>query len=316
MAEDREAELEDIREMVRKRFSPESIIEELGSGKKPRDAVLGAAVLLAGELAPALLDAVEHAAAGAELKERESALAFYGLHILGAARDVRTFPALMRILRLPLDRLDRFLGDALTETIKRVGVGVFNGRSEELYSLISDNRVDEYARLEMLNVMAFLAFEGRIELEEVKAFLVRFDDERLAPEQNMAWSGWETAIALLGFSDLVPRVEAARRDGRTAEGYQDLKHFFADLECAKTDWDNTERFKRMHHLGYIEDVVEELSWISDRDDNKDDDWRDLEWAGATRKAVAPVINPFRHVGRNDPCPCGSGKKAKRCCLSN
>ncbi|MBN8944495.1 MAG: SEC-C domain-containing protein [Rhizobiales bacterium] len=23
---------------------------------------------------------------------------------------------------------------------------------------------------------------------------------------------------------------------------------------------------------------------------------------------------MRHVGRNDPCPCGSGKKAKKCCL--
>ena len=25
-------------------------------------------------------------------------------------------------------------------------------------------------------------------------------------------------------------------------------------------------------------------------------------------------NPFKHVGRNDPCPCGSGKKYKKCCL--
>ena len=24
--------------------------------------------------------------------------------------------------------------------------------------------------------------------------------------------------------------------------------------------------------------------------------------------------PRPHVGRNDPCPCGSGKKYKRCCL--
>ncbi|WP_375293158.1 SEC-C metal-binding domain-containing protein [Bradyrhizobium sp. sGM-13] len=30
----------------------------------------------------------------------------------------------------------------------------------------------------------------------------------------------------------------------------------------------------------------------------------------------PVRNPWRHVGRNDPCPCGSGKKAKKCCLAN
>jgi len=31
-------------------------------------------------------------------------------------------------------------------------------------------------------------------------------------------------------------------------------------------------------------------------------------------AADPVHNPLRHVGRNDPCPCGSGKKFKKCCL--
>src|SRR5467141_1871973 len=28
----------------------------------------------------------------------------------------------------------------------------------------------------------------------------------------------------------------------------------------------------------------------------------------------PCENPFKGVGRNDPCPCGSGKKFKKCCL--
>jgi uncharacterized protein YecA (UPF0149 family) len=27
----------------------------------------------------------------------------------------------------------------------------------------------------------------------------------------------------------------------------------------------------------------------------------------------PVVRGHRKVGRNDPCPCGSGKKYKRCC---
>ena len=30
----------------------------------------------------------------------------------------------------------------------------------------------------------------------------------------------------------------------------------------------------------------------------------------------PVTNPLRHVGRNDPCPCGSVKKFKKCCLAD
>lgn len=29
----------------------------------------------------------------------------------------------------------------------------------------------------------------------------------------------------------------------------------------------------------------------------------------------PVIRIGEKVGRNDPCPCGSGKKYKKCCLN-
>lgn len=28
---------------------------------------------------------------------------------------------------------------------------------------------------------------------------------------------------------------------------------------------------------------------------------------------APYVRPEAKVGRNDPCPCGSGKKSKKCC---
>jgi uncharacterized protein YecA (UPF0149 family) len=31
-------------------------------------------------------------------------------------------------------------------------------------------------------------------------------------------------------------------------------------------------------------------------------------------AIRPASNPFKAVGRNDPCPCGSGRKFKKCCL--
>ena len=30
-------------------------------------------------------------------------------------------------------------------------------------------------------------------------------------------------------------------------------------------------------------------------------------------APAPIVNAERKVGRNDPCPCGSGRKYKKCC---
>ena len=32
-------------------------------------------------------------------------------------------------------------------------------------------------------------------------------------------------------------------------------------------------------------------------------------------AQAPLVRATPKVGRNDPCPCGSGKKHKKCCLA-
>ena len=37
-------------------------------------------------------------------------------------------------------------------------------------------------------------------------------------------------------------------------------------------------------------------------------------AGAEK--AKPVTNSSAKAGRNDPCPCGSGKKYKKCCGAN
>ena len=34
----------------------------------------------------------------------------------------------------------------------------------------------------------------------------------------------------------------------------------------------------------------------------------------SRRLLAPTIESKQRVGRNEPCPCGSGKKFKQCCL--
>jgi uncharacterized protein len=35
----------------------------------------------------------------------------------------------------------------------------------------------------------------------------------------------------------------------------------------------------------------------------------------TAQASQPFIRNERKIGRNEPCPCGSGKKYKQCCLT-
>jgi len=39
-------------------------------------------------------------------------------------------------------------------------------------------------------------------------------------------------------------------------------------------------------------------------------------AGGGMRSMAGTIRNEAKVGRNDPCPCGSGKKFKKCCGAN
>ena len=43
----------------------------------------------------------------------------------------------------------------------------------------------------------------------------------------------------------------------------------------------------------------------------------IEWSGdGTTSSSSRTVKKSKKVGRNDPCPCGSGKKYKKCCGMN
>ena len=64
----------------------------------------------------------------------------------------------------------------------------------------------------------------------------------------------------------------------------------------------------------FEDTIAELaSWQHRIPDDLERRLAD-DWSLGLAEA-APASNPFRNIGRNDPCPCGSGKKFKKCCLA-
>jgi hypothetical protein len=270
------------------------------------------------EAAPTLRTLLARAVLGESLTESEALLLFRGLHILGGARDTRTFKPLMLLLRRSTEELDELLGDAITETLSKITVGVFDGDSDALLAAIVDSRIDEFARDALFGAAAFLAWNGQIDRDRLQQFLVRFYEERLAEDGDHAWVGWQETIALLGLRTLQPIVHQAFRDGRIAADVLSSEDFDSDLDAAENAPDDVARFQSAG-TGYIEDVVTALEW-TDRfyetfDDETVDNDGEGSWDDEWGALATPIVNPLRAVGRNDPCPCGSGKKFKKCCLA-
>jgi len=71
------------------------------------------------------------------------------------------------------------------------------------------------------------------------------------------------------------------------------------------------RVKTKKRLTELEKIFKENNWIYtfELDRKKDEDIADLE---ALQNWPETVITEEK-VGRNAPCPCGSGKKYKKCC---
>ncbi len=66
----------------------------------------------------------------------------------------------------------------------------------------------------------------------------------------------------------------------------------------------------------LDDAVGTLESWSRRGEDVDEETFDEEAEFDDSDPEAPHVNLFRNVGRNDPCPCGSGRKYKKCCLAD
>ena len=239
---------------------------------------------------------------------------FFIFHLLGSWREKSAYRPLARLLRCPDDDIDAIFGDSLTETSHRVMAGVFDGDPNPLYDVILDSDVDEFIRSRMCEVIAMVTLRGEIPRAEAVRFLSACYSELKPQEECFVWHGWQSAIALIGLGELKPLVEQAFARGSIHLGWLGFDDFEQDLQQAI---DDPAMLPRRYGDEYtlFGDTIEELStWncFSPKDSKlkeRSDIHRSEPWL------TGPAINQFKDVGRNDPCPCGSGKKFKKCCLA-
>lgn len=314
--------------------SIEWYVDSLAVGEFPATAIV-ACLSRYDEAGPLLIGLITRAADDESIFDIDPDQFFNAIHIVAGARDTRAFAPLLRLLRRPEDEREPLL--ALADfTLPRIIISTFDGDHEALFEAILDPRIGDLNRSALLAAATYLAWDGHIERDRMVDFLRDFDAPDGSMETPHLWGAWAMAIAHLGLRELEQACRRAFEDGRVGDSV-DEPYFGQILAQAEATPRDTGRFDT-DDLGYIDNALDTLQRYfelyrmekdEDEDEEEEDDEDDLweEDPGPLRtievggrrpgpfEIQGPVVNPMRNVGRNDPCPCGSGKKAKRCCLA-
>jgi hypothetical protein len=244
---------------------------------------------------------------------------FFIFHLLGEWREQAAYRTLGKFLRLPEEHLCPILGDAVTSTVNRVMVQVFDGDPEPLFDVIRDEYADEFVRYRMCAALATLVLQGDLDRKRAEVFLRDCFSNLQPQETNYVWVGWMEAVARLGLEAYSRIVETACKRQYIDPGVCGHKHFLEDLSRAATE-EGRAMWLADDDLKPFGDTVDELSrWHCFNEERRKRVPRhqaqprpSAEWLDNSRRN-----QPIRStkVGRNVSYPCGSGKKFKKCCAA-
>ncbi|MFZ9413264.1 MAG: DUF1186 domain-containing protein [Alphaproteobacteria bacterium] len=232
------------------------------------------------------------------------------LHLCAQAGEAGAWRPLLEFLARPAEELEHALGDTLTDTLPRVLVSLFDDDLEPLAALVVDPAADGHVRWSALDAALGLHARGRIDAASLAAMLEAVAEAGLEPD-DAGWSGGiqacgGRAAAPGGDPALAERARDMFASGKAAPYFDEGQ----DIEDDLRRWaEDPERL--LHETRPIEDAVAELSA-----------WHGFTEAGIAERRKAArlggsvgrdtVVDPYRGIGRNDPCPCGSGRKFKKC----
>jgi Protein of unknown function (DUF1186)/SEC-C motif len=239
---------------------------------------------------------------------QEGNLFSYALYLLAKWREPRAYQHVIRWLSLPEEKPFEIGGDIVTQDGARILAAVCDGDLTPIKRLILNRDADQYGRGAGVSALALLAAWAEIPREPVVKYFLWLAEEGLEREPNQVWDSLVAESADIEALVVFPALHRAYGDG-LADPQSMAPEELAEVESAPPGRMLEAMRERQPP---IDDVAVAISWWSafEKDSAHDALEEDDE-----RRLIEPE-EPYRaptKVGRNEPCPCGSGRKFKKCC---
>lgn len=248
-----------------------------------------AAIAQQEEITPHLLRIVERATENVDrLAEDEEYDGYiFAFYLLAQFREEQAYALIVDFFSTPGDVTLDVTGDVVTEDLPRVLASVSGGDMGPMVAMAKNASLNEFVRAAALGAMVCLFVEGVRSREEVIAVFRDLYRGGLERERSYVWAALISETIHIHAESLMEDIRRAFADGLVDETAIELDD--VDRHMAMDEAAALARLRERNHYRFIDDVIAATGW----------------WESATP--------PPHDAGRNDPCPCGSGMKFKRCC---
>jgi uncharacterized protein len=236
---------------------------------------------------------------------------FYLVHLFAEKRDSRAYAPLCQRLGRDKDQ-QGWLGDQIFNGLSGLLINLYDGGLEPIQSLIEGRHFDEAVRAAAMEAYGYLVrFENAATEEAARDYLRRFHETGEPRGASWIWAQWAETAARLGFQDFASLVARLSSKNWISETDLSIEDFHMLLAKGRSDPEAVFADDGIKPFGSTIALIDSMSgpMLGDNEEFEGESRFGAESNGA------PYVNPVRDVGRNDPCPCGSGKKYKKCCLA-
>jgi len=265
------------------------------------------------DIIPPLLEVLETVARDPEsfVRDVDRMIHIYAMYLLAQFRESRAYPLLVKIFSVPGELAFDLAGDVVTDDLGRILASVSDGDMGGMTSLLENEHANEYVRAAALDGVMTLVACGRRSRDEAMAYFCGLF-HTLGRTPSMVWDSLAAACADLCLTEVAEDLRQAYDEGLVNPGFIAWEEITEAV--AKGPSATLERVKDRYPL--IDDVVAEMDWwpcFHEDEESFDEDESSLNPLPVDLEVQEPYRRSQPKVGRNEPCPCGSGKKFKKCC---
>lgn len=294
------------------------------------DNLIAEAIARREEVIPLLLETLEDIDRNPApwLEDQERMVHIYALYLLALFRETRAYPLLVRIFSRPGEFAFDLAGDVVTQDLGRILASVSGGDMSGMALLIENEQANEWVRSVAMGGLVSLVVTGQQTREEVMAYLLQLF-QKLGRKPGAQWDGLAYACTDLWPQEAVTELRRALEEGLVDPGAVDWQDVEEALELGRQGAMQAGQYRSP----LVTDLRKDMGWMQcfheeKRYDDTEVDFEenllaydgpevdvedDLLGLPPGEPPSAPIRRTAPKTGRNEPCPCGSGKKFKKCC---